>query len=108
VIAIAAAISPYRAIRDENRGLIGGERFVEIYVHVPLEVAIQRDTKGLYQKAIRGEIKEFTGVSDPYEPPLAPEVYIDSSRETPRQSFDRIMCYLEGCGLIEPDGYPHR
>jgi adenylyl-sulfate kinase len=81
VIAIAAAISPYRAIRDENRALIGADRFVEVHVHVPLVVAIQRDTKGLYEKAIRGEIKEFTGVSDPYEPPLAPEVYVDTSQE---------------------------
>jgi adenylyl-sulfate kinase len=105
VIAIAAAISPYRAIRDENRALIGGERFVEVHVHVPLAVAIQRDTKGLYEKAIRGEIKEFTGVSDPYEPPLAPEIYIDSAQETPAQSFNRIMNYLKGCGLLEPDGH---
>jgi adenylyl-sulfate kinase len=104
VIAVAAAISPYRAVRDENRALIGGERFVEVHVDVPLPVAIARDTKGLYQKAIRGEIKEFTGVSDPYEPPLAPEVYVDSSQETPQQSFLKILDYLEGCGLIEPDG----
>jgi adenylyl-sulfate kinase len=104
VITIAAAISPYRAIRNENRALIGTEHFVEVYVDVPLEVAIQRDTKGLYQKALRGEIKEFTGVSDPYEPPLAPEVYIDSSCESPQESFARIMRYLESQGLVAPDG----
>ena len=105
VIAIAAAISPYRAIRDENRALIGAERFVEVHVHVPLAVAIQRDTKGLYETAIRGEIKEFTGVSDPYEPPLAPEISNDSAREAPLQSFNRIMNYLEGCSLLESDGH---
>jgi adenylylsulfate kinase len=100
VIAIAAAISPYRSVRDENRVLIGGGKFVEIHVDAPLEVVIQRDTKGLYQKALRGEIKEFTGVSDPYEAPMAPEIYIDSSKETPVESFNRIMNYLEGQGLI--------
>jgi adenylyl-sulfate kinase len=108
VIAIAAAISPYRAIRDENRALIGADHFVEVHVHVPLVVAIQRDTKGLYEKAIRGEIKEFTGVSDPYEPPLAPEVYVDTSQETPAQSFARIRGYLEECGFIAPDRHPER
>ncbi len=100
VIAIAAAISPYRAIRDENRGLIGADRFIEVYVEAPLDVLVQRDTKGLYAKALRGEIKEFTGVSDPYEPPLAPEVHIRSDQETPQQSCAKIISHLEGRGLI--------
>ena len=100
VIAIAAAISPYRAIRDENRGLIGANKFIEIYVEAPLDVLVQRDTKGLYAKALRGEIKEFTGVSDPYEPPLAPEIHIRSDQETPQQSCAKIIGYLVGRGLI--------
>ncbi len=104
VIAIAAAISPYRAIRDENRGLIGSDQFIEIYVETPLEVLVRRDVKGLYAKALRGEIKEFTGVSDPYEPPLAPEVHIRSDVETPQQSFAKIIRYLEGRSLISRDG----
>src|SRR4051812_31076308 len=72
VIAIAAAISPYRAVRDEVRSHI--HNFIEIYVECPLEVVTGRDVKGLYKKAIKGEIGLFTGVSDPYEPPLHPEV----------------------------------
>lgn len=104
VIAIASAISPYRAVRDENRALIGPDRFVEVYCEVPLEVAIERDVKGLYQKALNGEIKAFTGVDDPYEPPLNPEVHINSGRETVEESFHKIIAYLEERGLIEPLG----
>ena len=74
VVAIGAAISPYRAIRDENRKLIG--RFVEVYVECPLEVCKQRDVKGMYAKAERGEIKEFTGISAPYEEPEKAEVVL--------------------------------
>ncbi|MDH7487252.1 MAG: adenylyl-sulfate kinase [Anaerolineae bacterium] len=104
VIAIASAISPYRAVRDENRALIGPDRFVEVYCEVPLEVAIERDVKGLYQKALNGEIKGFTGVDDPYEPPLNPEVHINSGRETVEESFHKIIAYLEEHGFIEPLG----
>ena len=100
VIAIAAAISPYRAIRDENRALIGAGKFVEIFVDASLDALIARDVKGLYKKALAGEIKEFTGVSDPYEAPLAPEVTVHSDRETPAESFAAIMSYLEGHDLI--------
>src|SRR6476619_7164716 len=79
VIALVAAISPYREVRDELRGLIGN--FVEVYVHCPIEVLAERDVKGLYKKALAGEIGSFTGVSDPYEPPANPEVTVDSSKE---------------------------
>src|SRR5690606_4475858 len=79
VIALAAAISPYREVRDEVRLRIGS--FVEVYVHCPIEVLAERDVKGLYKKAIAGESASFTGVSDPYEPPANPEVTVDSSRE---------------------------
>ncbi len=81
VIAIAAAISPYRETRDWVRSQV--PHFVEVYAHCPLETLIARDVKGLYKKAIAGEIKEFTGVSDPYEAPLQPEVTIYTDRETP-------------------------
>jgi len=101
VIAIAAAISPYRAVRDELRSRIPG--FVEVYAECPLEVLAERDVKGLYRKALAGEIGQFTGVSDPYEPPLAPEVTIRSAEETPQQSADRIWATLERLGLISFD-----
>src|SRR5512135_3116872 len=77
VVAIAAAISPYRAIRDENRSRVGG-RFVEVYCRCPIDVLAERDVKGLYKKALAGEIKNFTGVDDPYESPLAPEVTVET------------------------------
>lgn len=99
VVAIAAAISPYREVRDEIRGKI--PKFVEVYMHCPLEVLIQRDAKGLYKKALAGEITHFTGVDDPYEPPLNPEVtcYTDG-RETPEQSAAKVLTYLAGRGWI--------
>ena len=98
VIAIVAAISPYRAVRDEVRSRI--HKFVEIYVDCPLEVVVDRDVKGLYKKAIKGEIGQFTGVSDPYEPPLHPEVVVYSSSETPEQSVEKVWAKLEELGLI--------
>lgn len=101
VIAIAAAISPYRAVREEVRAGIGN--FVEVYVECPVEVLAERDVKGLYKKALAGEISQFTGVSDPYEPPARPEVTVNSSRETPEQSVERIWATLEGLGLISFD-----
>jgi adenylyl-sulfate kinase len=100
VVAIAAAISPYRAIRDEVRANIG--RFVEVFVDVPLEVAIERDVKGLYKKALAGEIRQFTGVDDPYEPPLAPEVIVRTAEEPPERSAARILEKLEELGYLEP------
>ncbi|HEV3329361.1 MAG TPA: adenylyl-sulfate kinase [Bryobacteraceae bacterium] len=104
VIAIAAAISPYRAIRDELRASI--ENFVEIHVTCPIEILIARDVKGLYKKALAGEIPQFTGITDPYEPPLRPELVVDSSRESPEESCRRVWQTLETLGLIsfdEPD-----
>jgi adenylyl-sulfate kinase len=104
VIAIAAAISPYRAIRDELRASI--ENFVEIHVTCPIEILIERDVKGLYKRAIAGEIPQFTGITDPYESPLRPELVVDSSRESPEESCRRVWQTLESLGLIsfgEPD-----
>jgi adenylyl-sulfate kinase len=98
VIAIVAAISPYREVREEVRGRI--ENFVEVYVHCPVEVLAERDVKGLYKKALAGEIENFTGVSDPYEAPLAPEIIVDSSRETVSESVDKVWATLGRLGLI--------
>jgi adenylyl-sulfate kinase len=94
VVAITAAISPYREIRDEARELMGA-RFVEIYVKASVEECARRDTKGLYEKAFRGEIKEFTGVSDPYEPPLDPEVTVDTEVESVEESAAKVLAYLD-------------
>jgi adenylyl-sulfate kinase len=101
VIAIAAAISPYRAVRDEVRARI--PNFIEVHVHCPIEVLAERDVKGLYKRALAGEIPHFTGISDPYEPPLAPEVTVNSSAETPEQSVERIWATLERLGLVSFD-----
>jgi adenylyl-sulfate kinase len=102
VVAIAAAISPYRAIRDENRARVDG-RFVEVYCKAPIQVLAERDVKGLYKKALNGEIKNFTGVDDPYEPPLNPEVVIESDRETPEESAAKVMAKLEELGYVGRD-----
>lgn len=101
VIAIAAAISPYRAVREELRTRIPD--FVEVYVECPVEVLAQRDVKGLYKKALNGEIAQFTGISDPYEPPAAPEVTVHSSQETAEESVDKIWATLERLGLVTFD-----
>ena len=90
VCAITAAISPYRATRDEARALMG-DRFVEIYVKASVEECARRDVKGLYEKAFRGEIREFTGVSDPYEEPLRPELVLDTERESPEESARKVI-----------------
>jgi adenylyl-sulfate kinase len=101
VIAIAAAISPYRACRDELRSRIAN--FIEVYMHCPVDVLVERDVKGLYKKALAGEIPHFTGISDPYEPPAAPEVTIDSSKDTPEESVAAILRAMEGRGIIVPE-----
>lgn len=98
--AIAAAISPYRAIRDEVRESVGN--FVEVYVKASVETCIQRDVKGLYKKALAGEIKGFTGVDDPYEPPLKPELTIETEKESPQESVARILRGLEDLGYVQP------
>ena len=92
VIAIGAAISPYRSIRDELRQMISS--FVEIYVKCSLEVCTQRDVKGMYKRALAGELKNFTGVSDPYEEPLHPEIVLHTDQETPEQSAGTVLEYL--------------
>jgi adenylyl-sulfate kinase len=98
VIAIVAAISPYRACRDEVRSRL--ENFIEVYMRCPMEVLIQRDVKGLYKKALAGEVPLFTGISDPYESPLHPEVTIDSSLETPEEGLAKILGLLQDLGIV--------
>ncbi|HEY7295636.1 MAG TPA: adenylyl-sulfate kinase [Dehalococcoidia bacterium] len=99
---ITAAISPYREIRDEVRAAVTGDGagFVEVFVRCPLDELVRRDVKGLYAKALRGEIPNFTGVSDPYEEPLNPEVVVDSSTETVEESAARILETLETRGYL--------
>ena len=94
VYTITAAISPYREARQAARALMG-ERFVEIYVKASVEECARRDVKGLYEKAFRGEIAGFTGVTDPYEEPLAPELVLDTERETPEQSAARVLAFVD-------------
>ncbi|TMK71782.1 MAG: adenylyl-sulfate kinase [Actinobacteria bacterium] len=96
---ITAAISPYREIRDEARKKMG-DRFIEVYTQAPLEVCEERDVKGLYAKARAGEIKEFTGISDPYEPPENPEILIQTDKQSPEESAQQILDYLERRDLI--------
>ena len=97
-VAIAAAISPYKAIRDENRKLIG--RFVEIYCEASLDALVERDVKGLYKKALSGEIKNFTGVSDPYEAPENPEIVVNTGTESVDESHNKIIRSLELMGYV--------
>src|SRR6266850_5264291 len=113
VAAISAAISPYREVRDEVRRLIeaDGAAFIEVYVKCPIEVLAERDVKGLYKKALAGELKGFTGVSDPYEEPFAPEVVIESNREAVEFSVTKILRELERRKLlpeVEWHGRPAR
>ena len=96
---ITAAISPYREIRDEARELMG-DRFIEVFVKASVEVCAERDVKGLYEKAFKGEIKEFTGVSDPYEPPLNAELTLDTEHESAEESAAKILSLLEERQLI--------
>jgi adenylylsulfate kinase len=96
---ITAAISPYREIRDEAREMMG-DRFIEVYVEASVDACAERDVKGLYAKAFSGEIKEFTGVSDPYEAPENPEVVCHTETETPEESAQKLIDYLEQRELI--------
>lgn len=98
VAVLTSFISPYREMREQARREIGD--FIEVYVKCPLEVCMQRDVKGMYQKAIRGEIKEFTGISDPYEEPLNPELVLETDRETLEESARRVIEYLKKSGYL--------
>jgi sulfate adenylyltransferase len=100
-VVICAAVSPYRATRNECRSMVGKDRFIEIYVDTPLEVCEQRDTKGMYAKARRGEIKGFTGIDDPYEKPLNPEIRLNTSGDGPEASAHQIIEYLMDRGFLQ-------
>jgi len=93
IVTVVAAIAPYREVREENRKLIG--RYIEVFCNCPLEVAEKRDVKGMYKKARLGEIKNFTGVSDPYEPPEHPDILINTHIEDIDQSVSKIINYLK-------------
>jgi adenylylsulfate kinase len=99
VIVLTSFISPYREMREHARTQIGS--FLEVYVKCPVDVCAKRDVKGMYQKAMRGEIKEFTGVSDPYEEPEKPELLIESNTETLEQSVGRVMAKLGELGFVK-------
>ncbi len=101
---ICAAVSPYRATRNDVRNMVGSDYFVEVFVDTPLEVCEQRDTKGLYAKARRGEIKGFTGIDDPYEPPEQAEIRLDTVACTPEENARLIVDYLIKQGLIKIPG----
>ncbi|RME87069.1 MAG: adenylyl-sulfate kinase, partial [Zetaproteobacteria bacterium] len=101
---MTAAISPYRETRAKARAMVeevGGKgSFIEVFVNAPLEECARRDVKGLYAKAMRGEIPHFTGISDPYEPPEHPEIELRTDRETVEESAGKVIRYLEAQGLI--------
>jgi adenylyl-sulfate kinase len=108
VAVLCSFISPYRAVRAKSRQEIGN--FVEVYCYAPLETLIERDVKGLYEKALNGEIENFTGISDPYESPENAEVTIDSSAETLEESLAEVLSKLEELGYVpaaEADNEPY-
>jgi adenylyl-sulfate kinase len=98
VVAIAAAVSPYRSVRNENRKLIG--RYVEVYVRCPVEVTRERDVKGMYRMVAEGKMKSFTGVDDPYEEPESPEVIVETDAESIDQSVAKILYTLVALGYL--------
>lgn len=101
VIVVVAAISPYRETREQVKARI--ENFVEVFVDCPIEVLAARDVKGLYKKALAGEVRQFTGISDPYESPLHPDVTARSDRESVEESVERVWRELARRGLIETE-----
>lgn len=99
---ICAAVSPYRATRNDVRNMVGSDRFIEVFVDTPLEVCERRDVKGMYARARRGEIKGFTGIDDPYEAPENPEIILNTVDSAPEENARRILQYLQDQGLIRP------
>jgi sulfate adenylyltransferase len=105
-VAICAAVSPYRATREEVRNLVGGEHFVEVFVDTPLAVCERRDTKGMYAKARRGEIANFTGIDDPYEPPLHAEITLMTETHTPEENAALLLRDLISSGFVRATERP--
>ena len=104
---ICAAISPYRATRNEARKMVGEDHFIEVFVDTPIEVCEQRDVKGLYARARRGQITGFTGVDAPYEAPIKPEITLDTVENDPFTNASKIIEFLEESGFLIPDGQPN-
>jgi sulfate adenylyltransferase len=102
-IVVCAAISPYRATRNDVRNLVGEGRFIEVYVSTPLEVCEERDTKGLYARARRGEIIGFTGIDDPYEAPLNPEITLNTVLHTPEENAHQLFNFLQEQGFVQAE-----
>ena len=102
-IVICAAASPYRATRNEVRNMVGAENYIEVFVDTPLEVAEQRDTKGLYARARRGEIVGFTGIDDPYEAPQNPEITIETLEHTPEENARVVLNMLIEQGFVRTE-----
>ena len=100
---IAAAISPFENVRQWARDLIG-ENFIEVYARCPLEVCIERDVKGMYKKALAGEIKGFTGIDDPFDEPLDAEIVCETDQESPEESAAKIVAFLRARGLLPAEG----
>src|SRR5690606_22689367 len=100
VVTLCSVISPYREARDTARALI--RDFCEIYVKAPVEVCAERDTKGLYAKALAGELKEFTGVNDPYEAPENPDLVLETDTHTPDELADKVIAWMEEKGYLAP------
>jgi len=99
---VCAAVSPYRSTRNECRAMLGDDRFIEIFVDTPLEVCEARDTKGMYRQARAGQLKNFTGIDDPYEPPLNPELVIDTVGRSAEENAELIIAYLDAQGFLQP------
>ena len=104
IVNLTAFISPYRDDRDKNRAIQDPGDFIEVYVNSPLDVCERRDPKGLYEKARAGKIPEFTGISAPYEPPADPELVLDTHRESPDESAERVVHYLRENGYLGSNG----
>ena len=101
VVVIASFVSPYRRVRRRIREIVEKDvKFIEVYVRCPLEVAVERDPKGLYKRALAGEIKNFTGIDDPYEEPENPEVIVDSSEMTLNEEVETVLSYLKNINLL--------
>jgi adenylylsulfate kinase len=110
IVVLASAISPYRQSRDDVRSCVesDGAPFVEVFVRCPIESLVERDVKGLYKKALAGEIKNFTGISDPYEEPVSPECLVDSSTQSVDESAGVILAHLSAIGFLKSDAIqPH-
>jgi adenylylsulfate kinase len=101
VIVITATISPYQSMRDDARRC-NGSRFVEVFLDCPIEELVRRDVKGLWARALRGEVENFTGLSDPYEPPEHPDIHVRTDRESIADSREKVLRWLEQRGLLAP------